>query len=163
MAKQPEPVRPFLHRPALPGREARSDEVAALSCFVHRRDDAVGGIGERAGAFHHHLQHGVEVEARTDAQDRRSEGGVASGGIETGPGVEFLSLLVAYRRGLSRPRGFTALRRSLGRGFGFPAVSRSPRDVSTSGADSASRAASPPSFKVPASRSRAAPGVDSRS
>ena len=40
---------------------------------VDGRDGAVAGAGQRAGAFYDLVQDGVEVETRTDAQDRRVE------------------------------------------------------------------------------------------
>ena len=39
--------------------------------LVDGRYDAVARAGERAGAIHHLAQHGVDVEACRDSQDRR--------------------------------------------------------------------------------------------
>ena len=105
MAEQPEPVRPGLHRPVLLLREARGDEVAGLSRPVRRRDHAVGGAGQRAGARHHLVQHLVEVEARADAQDRRRERRVAPARPVLPWGAVVPRGVVALAHGPISPRG----------------------------------------------------------
>ena len=70
-------VRPRLHLPALFVRQAGGDELLDLAGIVDRRDHPVTRAGQRPTAFDDLAQHGVEVEARADAQDRRVEARVA--------------------------------------------------------------------------------------
>ena len=57
--------------------EARGDGVLGRARLVDGGDDAVAGAGERPGSLHDLAQHGVEVEACADPQDRRAQGGDA--------------------------------------------------------------------------------------
>ena len=102
--EQPQPVRPRLHRPVLFGREARGDEVAGLSALAHRGDDAVALAGRRAGAPDHLVEHGAEVEALADAQDRRVRAGhaLARGFALPGGFIAFVQRLLLP--GLRPPR-----------------------------------------------------------
>ena len=115
VAEQAQPVRPVLHCPAPLLRKPRGDEVAGRARLVHRRDDAVLGAGERAGARHHLAQHRVQVEARADAQHRLHQHGLARGGIPRRAAVAvrrgFRSALrpAVLARGVRLPRCFVAL------------------------------------------------------
>ena len=73
--EEPHPVGPVQHPLVLLGGEAGGDEVPGPARLVDRRDQAVAGAGERAGALRDLAQDGVEVEARADAQDSRAQGG----------------------------------------------------------------------------------------
>ena len=71
--EEPFAVGPLVHLPALRGRKAGGDEVPGPSPPVDRRDHAGPGAGESPGALDHLLEHGGQVEARADAQDRRAQ------------------------------------------------------------------------------------------
>ena len=75
--EEPEPVGPRGQRCVFLRREAGGDEVEGAVRNGRGVDGAVAGAGERAGALDGLAQHGVEVEARADAQDRRDQGGTA--------------------------------------------------------------------------------------
>ena len=67
------PVRPF-HEPALlVDRESGGHKVAHHARLVKDNNYSVARIGKRAGAVNDLLQHGGEVQTRTDAQDRRAQ------------------------------------------------------------------------------------------
>ena len=78
--EQRRPVGPFQQRPALVLAEAGNGEVAGRTACVGGGNDAVARAGERAGAVHGLREHGVDIEARADAQDGRAQGGVAPAG-----------------------------------------------------------------------------------
>ena len=71
--KEPRPVGPFHQRAVLLVGQARGDEVLGRARLVDGRDGAVARGGERAGALHHLVEHGLEVETRADAQARRTQ------------------------------------------------------------------------------------------
>ena len=48
-----------------------------LPRLVNGRDPAIAGAGQGAGAFHDLAQHGIEIEARADAQNGRAQLGEA--------------------------------------------------------------------------------------
>ena len=75
--EQPRPVRPVGHLLLFGLREAGGDELLHVPGAVVGRDDAVAGVGQRAGAVDDLLQHRVEVEARADAQDSVAQPGDA--------------------------------------------------------------------------------------
>ena len=75
LRKQAGSVRPLGELPVLLRREARREEVLDLSGPVDCGDEAVARAGQRAGAVDRLLQDGGDLEARTDAQDRRAERG----------------------------------------------------------------------------------------
>ena len=66
-------VRPVDELALLIGGEARGDELAHLARLVDGGDDAVARGGQFAGAVGRLLQHGGDIETRTDAQHRRAE------------------------------------------------------------------------------------------
>ena len=65
--------RPPRHVPALLVGQAGGDEVLERARPVDGGDHAVARAGQRPGAVDRLAQHGVEVEAGADAQDRRAE------------------------------------------------------------------------------------------
>ena len=71
--KQPRGIRVLLELPVLCAGEAGTDEVLDISAFSDGGDDAVACTGQCAGAVHHLLQDGIDVKARADAQDRRTQ------------------------------------------------------------------------------------------
>ena len=73
VGEEPGTVGPLGKLALLLGSEAGGDELAHLARLVHRGDDAVARGGQRAGGVDRLLQHGGEVEARTGAQDGRSQ------------------------------------------------------------------------------------------
>ena len=75
--EQPRPVGPVDHLLLLGRGEAGGDELLDVPCVVNSRDNPVTGAGEGAGAVDDLLQNGVEVEARTDAQDGGAQPGDA--------------------------------------------------------------------------------------
>ena len=75
MRKEARPVGPGLERPVLVRRQAGGGEVAGPAVRIDGGDGAAVRAGERAGGVDPLLEHGVEVEARADAQDRRAERG----------------------------------------------------------------------------------------
>ena len=66
-------VGPGRHLPRLLGGEAGGDVALRQARLVDGGDDAQARPGERAGAVDHLAQHGVEVEARADAEHRRAQ------------------------------------------------------------------------------------------
>ena len=56
-----------------------SDEVLGRTRLINCDDRAVAGAGQRLGALHDLAEHGVEVEARADAQQRLGQTGEARG------------------------------------------------------------------------------------
>ena len=70
-------VRPRRDLPFLLGREAGEDGIFQLPGGVDGGDDAVAGSSQGAGGLGGLAQHGVDVEARADAQDGRGERGIA--------------------------------------------------------------------------------------
>ena len=75
--EEPRPVGPLHQLPVLVFGEAGGDEVLGRAGLVDGGDGAVARAGERPGALHDLLEHGLEVEARADAQARRVECGDA--------------------------------------------------------------------------------------
>ena len=75
--EEPRPVGPFFHVPVLLRGEARGDEVLGDTGLVDGGDGAVARAGERPGTLDHFVEHGLEVEARANAQARRAERGDA--------------------------------------------------------------------------------------
>ena len=71
--EQRQPVAPLEHLAALLLGKAGGDEVLDPPLPVDRRDHAGAGAGQRPRAVDHLLQHGPQVEARADAQDRRAQ------------------------------------------------------------------------------------------
>ena len=70
MLKQLEPVGQAAQKaPLLLGSRPRGDKVLRRSRLVDRKDGAVAGASERAGAVDNLAQHGGDIEARTDAPD----------------------------------------------------------------------------------------------
>ena len=72
MLEEPRPVRPGRELLVLVGREAGRDELLDAPRVVDRRDHAVAGAGQRAGAVDHLLQDGVEVSRSRLALIRRT-------------------------------------------------------------------------------------------
>ena len=71
------PVGPLRDAPVLGLGEARGDEVPRRARLVDGGDGAEARAGERPGALHHLVEHGLKVQARADAQARRAERGDA--------------------------------------------------------------------------------------
>ena len=94
MREQAHRVGPGRHLPRLLGGEARDDVPLRHARLVDGGDDAVARAGERAGALHHLAQHGVEVEARADAQHRRAQ---ARDGRARRPGVRVAAVGFGHR------------------------------------------------------------------
>ena len=68
------PVGPFHHGPVFFVGEARGDEVLGLAGLVDGGDGPVARAGQRPGALHDLVEHGLKIEARADAQERRGPG-----------------------------------------------------------------------------------------
>ena len=77
--EEPGPVRPVHQLPALLRRQAGGDEVLESSRLVDGRDHALTGAGEGPRAVDHLLEHGAQIEAPADAEDRRAQPGRAVG------------------------------------------------------------------------------------
>ena len=77
MLEKPRPVGPFDEAAVLSLGDARGDEVLGGAGLVDGGDGAVARTGQRAGALDDLAQHGLEVEARADAQQRRGEVAIA--------------------------------------------------------------------------------------
>ena len=75
--EEPGPVRPVHQLPALLRRQAGGDEVLESSRLVDGRDHALTGAGEGPRAVDHLLEHGAQIEAPADAEDRRAQPGRA--------------------------------------------------------------------------------------
>ena len=71
--EEPWSVGPLQHHPPLFGRKPGGDEILHLPPLVNRRDHAGAGAGQRARALHHLLEHGGQVEALADAENRRAQ------------------------------------------------------------------------------------------
>ena len=85
MLEESQPVRPLDHRPPVLGRKAGGDEIPHPSPLVDRRDHAVLGAGQRAGALDGLFEHCGQVETLADPQDRRAQpGGAVAGGSAPG-------------------------------------------------------------------------------
>ena len=78
MFEEPEPVGPRSQRSVFLWRESGGDEVEGTVRNGRDVDGAVGDAGERADAIAGLAQHGVEVQARADAQNRRDHGRIAT-------------------------------------------------------------------------------------
>ena len=93
--EQAQPVGPRDHCRVLAGRQAGADEVLRLSGVVDRRDQAVAGAGQRAGAVDDLPQDGLEVEAGADAQDGCAQ--VRDAVLERlDPSTQFIGTLLHY-------------------------------------------------------------------
>ena len=57
--------------------ETRGDEVLGLAGLVDGGDGPVARAGQRPGALHDLVEHGLKIEARADAQQRRGQAGLA--------------------------------------------------------------------------------------
>ena len=75
--EQPRPVGPARHFPVLVRGAAGGDEVQGPPRLVDGGDHAAAGAGQGAGAVHHLLQDGIDVQACADAQDRCRQPGRA--------------------------------------------------------------------------------------
>ena len=75
--EEPWSVGPLQHHPPLFGRKPGGDEILHLPPLVNRRDHAVAGAGQRARALHHLLEHGGQLKALADAENRRAQPGDA--------------------------------------------------------------------------------------
>ena len=77
MLEQPEPVGPVGQLPVFLFRQPGSEEVECPSGLIDRDNGAVAGSSQRTGALHDLLQDRFQIQARTDAQDRRTQFGYA--------------------------------------------------------------------------------------
>ena len=73
--EDPQVVRPRHDLAFLLGREAAEYGVLELPGAVDGGDDGEAGAGQRAGGLGDFAKHGIELEARADAQDGRGERG----------------------------------------------------------------------------------------
>ena len=132
--EQPRALGPFRDGPVLLLGEARGDEVPRRARLVDGGDGAEAGAGERAGAVDHLVEHGLQVQARADAQARRAERGDARaqrlvfGRRRLAVGHRFLPAPAA---GASPARAGTDSLADRGRGPSAPIRSDSRRVAST--------------------------------
>ena len=107
VCEESRPVGPRDHLPARLGRQAGGDEVLDRSPLVERRDHAGAGAGQRAGALDDLLQHGGQLEALADAENRRAQPGDALIGAPGGVATVHCSTPAdgARRRRPQRPGG----------------------------------------------------------
>ncbi|MCY4363148.1 MAG: hypothetical protein OXE42_13350 [Gammaproteobacteria bacterium] len=73
MSEELRALMPLLELPVPFLRETRTHEIPSLAMLVNGDDQAVGDAGQRPGTVHDLLQHGVDIETGTDAQDRSTQ------------------------------------------------------------------------------------------
>ena len=125
--EEPFAVGPLVHLPALLGRKPGGDEVLDPAPTVDRRDHAGAGTGEGPRAIDHLFEHGGQVEARADAQDRRAQPRRAVTGLSvSGAGRDWIAQCSTRFRRVGRSRKRL-------RPVGSAAFCRTGREVEDSG------------------------------